>query len=485
MDDISLHSINSIKINSIKQQENSIPFRLELIKNLIGGKIDPIINFDCTATDNFIDDDGSSIDTRTVLKKEKLNIFDVIKKIGGKLTYIKSGSTGHTFKGIIENDNGDEVCYAVKVVAFSKKGKYGDMYDVRRPENAELKMIKLLSYFVVNEQTPHIVLPIATFDTKIDPFVSLIKDGFIDGENKKYMEFVDKYNKGEYYDNVSILLSEWANRGDLLEFFRKKYKFFKLIHYKVFFAQIISVLIVIQSKYPSFRHNDFKPNNILVDKTNNDEITHNTHYKYKYTIGGHDYMIPDIGYQIKIWDFDFACIPGIVDNSKVSSDWTKAINVTPEQNRYYDLHYFFNMLIKPGFFPEIMEDRRVPCEVKDFINRVVPIKYQTVGKYTHKRGRILIKKEYTTPDEVLRTDPFFESFRHYKSKKTSLMGEDVDLMKGLKTVTKKKVIKKKSKKKDIDISELMEHEIRMKKKDKSEKKRSASLEPDIDISKLI
>ena len=30
---------------------------------------------------------------------------------------------------------------------------------------------------------------------------------------------------------------------------------------------------------------------------------------------------------------------------KVESKWTKKINVTPEQNRYYDIHYFFNTII--------------------------------------------------------------------------------------------------------------------------------------------
>ena len=50
--------------------------------------------------------------------------------------------------------------YAVKVVAYPKE-KYGDLYNSKRPENAELMMIKLLSFFVINKQTPHIILPIA------------------------------------------------------------------------------------------------------------------------------------------------------------------------------------------------------------------------------------------------------------------------------------------------------------------------------------
>lgn len=49
--------------------------------------------------------------------------------------YIKSGSTGHTFKCIISNNE----TLAVKVVAYSKNSIYGDnIDDVNRPENCEL-----------------------------------------------------------------------------------------------------------------------------------------------------------------------------------------------------------------------------------------------------------------------------------------------------------------------------------------------------------
>ena len=47
--------------------------------------------------------------------------------------------------------------YAVKIVAYPKKERYGDVYNSIRPENTELVMIKLLSNFVTKKQTPHIV----------------------------------------------------------------------------------------------------------------------------------------------------------------------------------------------------------------------------------------------------------------------------------------------------------------------------------------
>jgi serine/threonine protein kinase len=278
------------------------------------------------------------------------------------------------------------------------------MYNIKRPENTELLMIKLLSHFVINTQTPHIVLPITTFNTSIKPFLNLTKSNIVN--NKKFEQFVERYDKGEYYQNVSVLVSEWANGGDLLDYLRKNYKSLKLKQWKIIFFQILSVLAVIQAKYPTFRHNDMKANNFLVHYIDID--THNKKYLYK--INNQSYIVPNIGLQIKLWDFDFACIPGIVDNSKVEAEWTNKINIKPEQNRYYDIHYFFNTLTRKGFFPEFWEAEEVPEIVKEFVKRVVPDKY-TNGKLISDRGRLLINDEYLIPDEIIKNDSFFNNMR--------------------------------------------------------------------------
>ena len=101
------------------------------------------------------------------------------------------------------------------------------------------------------------------------------------------------------------------------------------------FFQILSVLAVIQNKYPGFRHNDMKANNILVQLIPVSKKKN----KFMYKINKQNYIVPNIGFQLKLWDFDFACIPDLIDNSKVSAEWTTAININPEQNRYYDIHY--------------------------------------------------------------------------------------------------------------------------------------------------
>jgi predicted transcriptional regulator len=370
-------------IDEEKNNLSTIQHRLLNIKKLMeSSKLNssnPLKNINQYAdTECFVsskDKDTKSQDTRTVLGKRLLNFYSVINKLNGQLVYIKSGAYGHTFKGIVLNDDDTEaMSFAVKVVAYPRRDGYGTMHNITRPENAEICMLKLLSYFVIKGQTPHIILPINIFDTSIKPFLTLQTDNpddtVVPVDNKNYKEFIKHYSQDKYYEKVSVIISEWANRGDLGMFLKKNYKKCQLIHWQCFFFQILSVLAVIQSKYPNFRHNDFKANNILISKT---EICNK---KLLYKVNKKEYLLPAIGYCTYIWDFDFACIPGVVENSKVYQQWTNEMNITSKQNRYYDVHYFFCTLVYKGFLPELMTEPNVPKEVKDFINWIIPEKYR-------------------------------------------------------------------------------------------------------------
>ena len=380
-----------------------------------GNKLNPMVDFDMCDTEH-VENRSNGYDIRNIMTKKTMDFNKLICEIGGKLLYVKSGTTGHTFKGIIYDTDGvsELLNYAVKVVAYPIRENYGDVNDVKRPENAELMMLRVLSYFVVNGQTPHIVLPIGTFNTSIKPFIALAKNKIV--ENKKYDQFIKRYKQSEYHDDVSILISEWANGGDLLDYFRNNYKTMKLKDWRTIFFQIISVLCVIQSKYPGFRHNDMKANNILVQTI--DQRKKNNYFLYRLSIDTkiYEYLVPNIGIQIKIWDFDFACIPDIVENSKVSSDWTDKINVKAVQNRYYDIHYFFNTLTKKGFFPEFWEAKEIHRSVKQFVKDIIPEKYSCKADNDEKplvtdRGRILLDEEYTTPQRILLEHEFFNKMR--------------------------------------------------------------------------
>ena len=399
------------------QKSSSISLRLEKIYNL-SKKSDlestnPIYNFNkITDTVNYyntdaVKDENESTDTRVVLNKQYLNFYKVINQLNAQLIYIKSGGYGHTFKGVSFDDDGKKIVseFAVKIVAYTKKENYGTIYNTQRPENSEICMLKILSYFVIKGQTPHIILPISTFDTKITPFLKLQDKGNIPKDNENYSNFIKNYKKGLYHDDVSIIISEWANAGDLSVFLKSHYKKLGLIHWTCILFQLISTLAIIQTKFPEFRHNDLKPNNILVNKTK-------TNSAYLYKINKMEYNVPSIGYTIYLIDWDFAQIPNIVDNIKLHQEWTRKLNITSVQNRYYDIHYFFCSLICKGFLPEIMTDPIVPIEIKNFIDYVLPLEYRPSSKteYVSKKCRLMVDTEYLLPIDILK-HPLFNCLR--------------------------------------------------------------------------
>ncbi len=393
-------SKNKPKQQNISDEEKRKPTenRIEFVKNLLSSNVlKPMIDFD-----NF----DTETATSSSLNKKIISATNLFTSMNVKLKYLKSGTTGHTFKAISKTDK--DVAFAVKVCAYPKDD-YGSMNNMARPENAELRMLRLLSLFVIKKWTPHFVIPIGTFNTRIKHFINFKKtDIDLDDEkNEMYKKFIERYYNEEYEDFVSVLISEWCNGGDLLEYIRKNHENMKLKHWVVIFFQILYTLARVQTIHPSFRHNDMKANNILVQLTNI-----RPDLAYGYSIEKTQFRIPNINLQIKIWDFDFACISGIIDNNKVDADWTKKINITSKQNKYYDMHYFFNTLTLKKFFPKFYEGG-VPPEIIDFVHRIIPERYRNGSKYVNKKGRILVNDEFTTPYKVIMTDPLFEKYRFH------------------------------------------------------------------------
>ena len=60
----------------------------------------------------------SSNDIRDTMNKKYIDFTKAIEQLGGKLLYIKSGSTGHTLKEYIKYGKPN---YGVKIVAYPKK----------------------------------------------------------------------------------------------------------------------------------------------------------------------------------------------------------------------------------------------------------------------------------------------------------------------------------------------------------------------------
>lgn len=350
--------------------------------------------------------------------KKHVDLHAFITRTKTKLKYVSSGSGGHTFRGSMRLDNGQPFYYALKLVPMRASSSYGNANNVNRPENAEINALCYISKHVKSRSTPHIMCPITTFNTDIDCIRKLhFEKGRQTKDNKKfkklceYLKLADDPSK--YHPTISVLISEWANSGDLLSFLRKKYRTLTSMQWRVIMFQLLHPLAVIHRVDPKFRHNDFKANNILLHE-GTDKTKWDKHVYYR--VGDTKFKIPNMGLSLRIWDFDFACIPGKVDNDKVTTKWCKKINVTPKQNQYYDVHYFFYTLFYHAFLPDFFECKTVPKSVIDFIHRMVPPKARV---NVMKRGRTKLTDELLTPLQIILNDPFFNKFRTITKKKTN------------------------------------------------------------------
>jgi len=127
----------------------SIPERINNITSMLDNtSIDSIIDFK-NINDLSIVNYTKSEDIRELMPKKYLDFTQAINQIGGKLLYFKSGSTGHTFKGVYPSEESKKKQYAVKVVEYKKKKKKGDKY-----------IIKILYNFFLNNLKNHHHLPI-------------------------------------------------------------------------------------------------------------------------------------------------------------------------------------------------------------------------------------------------------------------------------------------------------------------------------------
>lgn len=324
-------------------------------------------------------------------KYENFDFCKFLQNMKSTLEYIKSGSTGHTFKGIIKK----KIFYAIKIIPYPKRERYGNIDNDNRPENVEVSIQQILSE--INNNKDNIVLQYGVFHTNIEQFIKLnIND------NKEYLKFKENYHKNIYHDKVLVIISEWADGGDLLDFIRKYKNDINHKQWKVIFFQIIYILAFIQNSYPTFRHNDLKPNNVLIK---------NNFSKKKYIIyklDNYEFKVPNIGIELKICDFDFSTIDGVIENVKMKSKYVKKAKISSQQNRYYDLHFFFNFLINKSVCNDLINSNYSSPEIIQFLNDILPTKLRK--SYDNNKCRLIYDIEYKIPYDILINHTFFNEF---------------------------------------------------------------------------
>lgn len=166
--------------------------------------------------------------------------------------------------------------------------------------------------------------------------------------------------------------------------------------------QVLFTLAILQKKFPGFRHNDLKIDNILLDLS--PRTTSTTLY-----YGKHNWSIKYSSPFVKIADYDYANIPHFVHNPKVATSFSNSFGCNPSKNNIYDVHLFLNSIYQCG--------SNIDSQILEWIEQQLPsASMRSVESEETKFGRLVHPERHTktikTPLKLIRSS-FFDDLSHH------------------------------------------------------------------------
>ena len=308
-------------------------------------------------------------------------IDELIKK--GKFSYLNYNKKDLLIYFIRYSDS-----YPITV----KIGTYtNDINDLNNFSNNDALFSYLLSQLVLNKKTKHILLPIVNFDIPFDKIENLIKTIGI------YNVLKEKIDFNEIKNIFSVRIREHFFKSISLG----EYLLEHICSYKPLLFQIIHTLAVIQKEFPGFRHNNLTPENILIYLKK--ENLSNNIYEY----GKNNWVIPNIGFDIKITNFEKSVIPkyyGVMNQRDTDVPY---IN---DSNDYFDLHTFLNSLIEGNYKISLQNNSNCELDTKKFLNKMIPNEYRGLKKGSYYLDKNIVVHR---PADLL-DDPYFNEYKNIK-----------------------------------------------------------------------
>jgi serine/threonine protein kinase len=319
------------------------------------------------------------------------------------------GTYGLTFRGCYNT-----VCSIKQGIKLSSvTTRYPD--DKYHPTNLEINIGKELSTFVQKGYTPNINMIMESTRCNLE---ELRKLKSIKGTNwlKENIELRDQSHIHSY---INIYFMEIGTM-DLKKFIKmrcedKTIKFPEML--EIMF-QVFHTLSVIQYKIPEYRHNDLKPNNLLV-KINGDNLRRDFN---KFTLvdsfqnGSKKFFIPHRGYTVKIIDFDFNNAKKYPNRKLRGYKNTnfRYLGYSPAVNPVFDVHFILN------FFYASSDIMSAIPEFKEFIKNVLPndcigsqnkyVEQHKLTSYYVNKETNYIPKDLLTPTELIHFTKYFDTF---------------------------------------------------------------------------
>lgn len=165
--------------------------------------------------------------------------------------------------------------------------------------------------------------------------------------------------------------------------------------------QIIFTLAVLQHLLPSFRHNDLKVDNILLDFTPRKQRL-SLQFKKQF------WSLPSDIPLVKIADFDYSNIPKKYDNPKVGTSFACTFGCTAEASKIYDLHLILNSVYSYRRF--------LPSTITTWLEKQLPETTRGTDNGGVRFGRLrrpqLWTRKIPTPLKLL-ADRFFSEYQTY------------------------------------------------------------------------
>ena len=302
-----------------------------------------------------------------------------LRELGG-------GQFGLAFKGCFDAPTCEN---AISIKYINIATKYSDDYnDENNPSNIEVIVGKALRKLVYNHMTPHINFTIFSL---ICNHSDISKNATF-RQHKAHEWLINsrnKLNNNEIFSHLNITFNELASM-DLKQFISNKKSKLKDKDHLIILFQFCYTLSCIQYYFKNFKHNDIKPNNLLVKLIDNPDT--NNYLEYK--ILGETFYIPQTKYIIKLHDFDYV-YSDTFQNKKITHSvnlYKKGYN--SETNSLFDLHSYINFYYHTLYnhlsenFKKMLEDL-VPTDGVDNIkysNSNIeidnPLKHTLLGKKT-------------------------------------------------------------------------------------------------------
>ena len=303
--------------------------------------------------------------------------FDYKHVFEGQIKYIGIYNSKWTFKRTVDTSH---PC----TISIGKYEKLGNINDLSRKELYNPAIHYILSETAINENFKHVMLPLMFFDVLLSDL-------------KKLSPIIYDEIKDQVPDNAKLycfVTEHYFKMETLSEFIKNEFSKMTPLHWKVLLFQILYTLHKFAERLQRFRHNMVNLDAIRLYRKKEGGTS-------LYKIGITAFEVPNMGFDIKITDFE---------NSN-AGDYLRNKDVTQTtDNPYYDVHYFICSL----YLFVLKNFENIPHDIKSFIDEMVPARFlpNESEEFTglNERDFDAVSSQIIVPAIVLKKNNFFNEF---------------------------------------------------------------------------